>query len=489
MKVLFSPVYIATPHFETELELMLKHVNSGDEVYVLQCNENLFSCEMNPKHLKGTCFKCKSRFKTGISMIENIKILHYPELQINYDQLDDKFNNIDELKNYSIEGIDLGIGVASSLIDRYNFDHKLDTTHYSKEIKLELKSAYLSFKTFEKIINDIKPDLVYIFNGRFSTLLPLLLCAEKYNIKYFTHERTGGKLNKYTLYENSIPHLFDYAGKEIEELWDLVPNNKKSGENYFNERRNRIIQSWYSFTANQEYDLLPANIPVNRTIISIFNSTIGEYTAVRGCENPFTFFKDEYDCLSTIFNYYRNDNTLQFYLRIHPNLSGYNNTQINQLKSFIKKYDNVEIILPESPVDTYKLVDVSDKVIVFGSMVGVEASFWGKPVIALATALYKDIDCCYWPQTFEEFNLMIKNELVPKDRVGALKYGNWEKERGIDFKYVKLESLFKGKFLNKYIKMNTFQKIIYYWLRIFEIKDFKELYQIIIKKLRISKSI
>lgn len=481
MKVLFAPVYITTPHFETELELMLKHVNLDDEVFVLQCNENLFSCEKNPNHFKSICFRCKSRFKKGTSMIENINILRYPESEINYDRLNDKFKDIEELINYSIDGINLGIGVASSLIDRYH-DHKLDTTRYSKEIQIELKSAYLSFKTFEETIKKIKPDLIYIFNGRFSTLLPMILCAEKYNINYYTHERTGGQLNKYTLYENSIPHLFDYAGMEIKKLWKLNFNNRETtGEVYFNERRNRIEQSWYSFTANQKNNLLPSNIPEDKSIISIFNSTIGEYAAVRGCENPFTFFKDEYDCLTSIFDYYRDDNTLQFYLRIHPNLAGFQNTQIKQLKSFIGKYKNVEIILPESQVDTYKLVDVSDKIIVFGSTIGVEACFWGKPVIALATALYKDIDCCYWPKTFQELHRMIKGDLIPKDRIEALKYGNWEKERGNNFEFVKLESLFKGKFLNKEIKMNTFQTVIYYCLRMLEIKDIKELIRLIRK--------
>jgi hypothetical protein len=486
MKVLFFPVYVSTPHFETELELMLKHINAGDKVSVLKCDEDLFSCEINPEHKKSICYKCKSRFNKGTSIIKGVEVLKYPKLRINYDILKQDFTSIEELKNYSIEGIGIGMGVASTLIDRYNKDHKLDTIKFSKEIYIELKSAYLIYKVFENTIIENRPNLVYIFNGRFSTLLPMVLCCEKHNIDYYTHERTGGQLNKYSLFYNSVPHLFGYAKLEIEECWKSNPlNRKKLGASYFIERRNRVIQSWHSFTENQQHDLLPSDIPKHKTIISIFNSTIGEYTAIRGRDNPFSFFLNEYDCLSKIFDFYKNYTSLQFYLRIHPNLTGADNTQIKQLKTFIGKYNNVEIILPESPIDTYSLVDSSDKIIVLGSTIGVEACYWGKPVIALASALYRDIDTCYWPKTFEEFDQMIKSELSPKNKIGALKYGNWELTRGYDFKYFRLESLFRGKFLDKNISLNNIQKIIYYSLRIIEIKNIRELLKMAQRKLKI----
>ena len=486
MKVLFSPIVIKTPHFETELELMLKHINAGDKVSVLNCYEALFSSEINPKHKKSLSYLDKSKFIKGTSLLNDIEILEYSKLSLNYNILKQDFCNIQELKNYSIEGIELGIGVASTLIDRFNNDHELDTIKYSDDIYIELKSAYLIYKIFENKIIESKPDLVYIFNGRFSTLLPLILCCEKHNINYYTHERTGGQLNKYSLYYNSIPHLFDYAGLEIEKCWKSNQLNKeKLGASYFIDRRNRVIQSWHSFTEKQKYDLLPLDIPKNKKIISIFNSTIGEYTAVRGCENPFTFFLDEYDCLSKIFDYYKNHDDLYFYLRIHPNLSGTDNTQMKQMKSFISKYNNVEIILPESPIDTYSLVENSDKVIVYGSMIGVEACYWEKPVIALANALYRDIDTCYWPKTFEELDYMIKSDISPKDKIGAIKYGNWDLTRGYDFKYFKLESLFKGKFLDKEISLNNMQKIVYYFLQFLEAKNFSELLKMVQRKAKI----
>ena len=80
---------------------------------------------------------------------------------------------------------------------------------------------------------------------------------------------------------------------------------------------------------------------------------------------------------------------------------------------------------------------------------------------------------------------MIKSELSSKNKIGALKYGNWELTRGYDFKYFRLESIFRGKFLDKNISLNNIQKIIYYSLRIIEIKNIRELLKMVQLKLKI----
>ncbi len=487
MKVLFIPVYIVTPHFETELELMLKHVNSGDEVYVLHCNENLYSCEHNPGHSKSLCYNCKSKFNNGTALINNIKILQYPELKMDFDILKNKFWDIEELKNYSIDKSNIGMGVASSLISRLNRDHELDTIKYQEEISITLKTAYYLLNVIKKISSKLIPDLVYIFNGRFATTLPLLLYCEQNNIPFYTHER-GGKINKFCLFYKSIPHSVSYISQEIEEVWNSSLVNKELkeqiGATFFIDRRNRVIQAWYSFIAAQKNNLLPSSINSegDKKIISIFNSTTEEYAAIRGSENAFLFNLDEHQYLSTIFEYFKDDKDVQFYLRIHPNLINTDNTQTKLLKEFKSKYNNVEIIDPESPIDTYALIENSDTIIVLGSTIGAEANYWGKPVIALRHAIYQDLDCCYWPNSIQDLFKLIKMDLNAKDRFGSIKYGYWELTRGIEFKYYKPETIFKGQFLNEDISLKSYQKMFFYLERSFEFKSLNALLKAIFGK-------
>ena len=69
MKILVFHVGTPTPIFETELELIRKHEQSGDTVRVLQCTGNLSNCHWNIDHVEAYCAKCRSRFKNSRDLL------------------------------------------------------------------------------------------------------------------------------------------------------------------------------------------------------------------------------------------------------------------------------------------------------------------------------------------------------------------------------------------------------------------------------------
>ena len=85
---------------------------------------------------------------------------------------------------------------------------------------------------------------------------------------------------------------------------------------------------------------------------------------------------------------------------------------------------NLTVIAATAPCSTYDLLDAAEKVIVFGSTMGVESAYWGKPTILLAGAFYHELDVCYAPATPEEIYPLIEcRDLPPKSREGAIRYG------------------------------------------------------------------
>ena len=58
-----------------------------------------------------------------------------------------------------------------------------------------------------------------------------------------------------------------------------------------------------------------------------------------------------------------------------------------------------------------------------GSTMGAESCFWGKPVINLHKSEYYYLNVGYNPQTREELVQMLGEDLAPKPKDGALKYG------------------------------------------------------------------
>lgn len=441
------------PHFETELELMLNHKEQGDEIFVLTCSGALPVCVSNYDHVKTACMKCRSRFDVGMGMIGvPKKNIFYIQKYSAPNNLPDTFSSLDELMRWTWNGIEFGRMIAASLITDLR-DHRPNVNHYHHKIRLKFLAAFRAYYAMDITTNTIKPDAVYIYNGRFCEVAAAVAACKKNDTLFYTHER-GGTANSYALFKNSIPHDIAYNKSTIKSLWQHEPDENKKREQakqWFTDRRAGLEQSWLSFTADQKRGLLPEGFNPDKKNIAIFNSSIDEYSTFPAWQNP--LFGDELDALEAILKYFKDDQTIHFYLRVHPHLKGFNNSQIKALKKIdVHGYKNLSVIWPEEVIDSYALLEACNKIVVFGSTIGAEACFWGKPAVLIGRALYEDLDCSYIPQTPEEAMQLIATELKPKEPSHALVYAFWEQNKGILFKRFKPDGLFKGAFLGKELK-------------------------------------
>ena len=487
MKVLFYTVFMATPHFETELELIQEHLLKGDEVYILHCRGQLGTCFLNPTHNLGYCVICQSKFKNGISLIntEKIKFIEIPTNEKQYPEIPHVFKSINELKDFKIGNVDVGMAAASSLVTSLNKEHRLNTLKHRKQVYKEVNTAYFVYSFFKENLAEIQPDFVYLFNGRFSTILPAINACEEMGIHYATHER-GGVNNKYYLVFNTTPHDLKYANNEMDQIWENTDEEVRLeiGKKFFIDRRNRVEHAWFSFTKTQKSGSLPKNFDKQKRNIGLFNTTMEEYAAIRDWKDPIPIYKEDTIAFNKIFETFKNDSNIHIYLRVHPNLKGENNSQMQDIKSLEGKFKNVTILFPESNVDSYTLMENCDTIITFGSTMGVEACYWNKPSILLGISYYDKLDCCYIPKSHEETIDLIRTDLIPKPKTGALKYGFWELSKGIDFRFFKQTGLASGHFLGKEVNFTTgsFIKAIFvYILSIRSIYDIKQFFKIVKK--------
>ena len=112
-------------------------------------------------------------------------------------------------------------------------------------------------------------------------------------------------------------------------------------------------------------------------------------------------------------------------------------------------------------------MDACEKVISFGSTMGIESVYWGKPSILAGRSIYEDLGGCYIPNDHEELIDLINDQLNPLSNLGALKYGYFQSLAGIPYIYYNPESLFKGKFkgIDLSYSVNTKMKIIIKYIR------------------------
>jgi len=463
MKILVCSFYgTNTPHFETELEIIQAHLDAGDIVSVLGCNAELLACDINPFHQVAACANCWGRRTVALSGLSPglraEKLLHLTKT--NKKELRDiktSFQNVEELKSYEIENFDVGYAVLSSLISRLR-DPDPDVNRRAGLIRDLIISSVATYRSLQNYLDQTSFDRVYIYNGRYAPFRALLRACESRNVPFYTHER-GHDIRHYALFPNTKPHDREYIENRIREAWANAssdPQREVIAARFFNERSVGVDQSWYSFVKDQKTSLLPEEWNSLKKNVVVFNSSEDEFIAIGDSwKNPLYRSQEEaLDRLIEIIPQLPED--IHLYLRMHPNLKDVKNRTTEKLRTL--SIPRLTIIQSADPVSTYALIRHSEKVLTFGSTVGIEATYWGKPSVLAGVSFYRNLGATYNPGTHEEMIHLIQSRLEPKDKLGALMFGFYMGTFGIPFKYFEPTGILKGTFRGRHLEPKRWVK-------------------------------
>jgi hypothetical protein len=467
MKIAVLSSYIHIAHYGTELEIIQKHLDNGDDVTQLYCNGEWQSCTANIEKNTKRCEHCINQRKNGLKLIkkdkQNIKLENL-SLYANKPLYDayHEFENIEELKKFEIDNFDVGMATASTLISYFSnpyFSVKENKGLINKIIGTSI-NIYYACKSFFK---NHKFDIVYIFNGRFAVERAVLRACEASNIEFITHER-GCDQYHYLLFRNTLPHDINYWHNEMLKAWDLDNNKYENAKMYFETRYKGVNKDWFSYTNNQKKNLLPKSWDNQKHKIVIFNSSENELAAI-GKEWEHPLFGSQLKAIEFIANVFRKKNykeKYQVYLRMHPNLLNAPEELKYLLNVFAKYEDVIEIISPESPIDSYSLLLSADKIITFASTMGIEATYWGRASILLGKSFYYNLDVAYKPESIDEAEkLILEENLKPKNKRDTLIYGNYLYTCGEKYVFYEPENLFNGRFKGKRVFSENIKSL--YW--------------------------
>jgi hypothetical protein len=452
MKILFYSVntLTSTPNFGAELELMHNCIEAGDEVFIIHCQGELLSCHVNQQHWKSTCLTCVAKFQSGIQLLNLPKERFLKiETHFDYSHLPQRFETLQDLINYRLDGIDIGESVASSLTTELK-NYKFSMVEHQDKISQKLRMAYAVYRSFSAHLDQTQPDRVYIFNGRLAETRPVVRVCQQRKIPIYIIERVEN-FGHYSLTKNCLEHELAFIKNEVQELWqksDLSEAEKEQiGSKWFLDKRNRVVQAFVPFAGNQDIGLLPDNFDPGKKNIGIFISSEYEFSTFPDWKNP--LYADQSDGIERLAKSLLVKPLIHLWVRVHPYLiKNPKNAQTQELSALDRlALPNLSFIWPDSRVDTYSLMDACDQVITFGSSVGAEATFWGKPSLLLGHAPYESLDCCYEPASHDDAVMLILANLAPKPKMGALKYGYRVTARGTPYRKFKMKSLQSGDFL------------------------------------------
>ncbi|MFC1701437.1 hypothetical protein ACFL1J_01635 [Pseudomonadota bacterium] len=461
MHVLIASIYcINTPHFETELEIVQSHLDQGDQVTLLACNASFLSCDVNTEHRPDICLRCIGRRKSGLrSLSKQISVepviwLKREDKRIVRD-LAANFSKEKELIALQIDGFDIGYGVMSSLISAFREPRPdLNNKQILKTATSMLTAAASTYFSVKRYLATGQYDRVYNYNGRYAIMRAVLRASQNQSVDCFCHEK-GGTLDRYSLYKNGLPHDRDIFQQGLEQAWSMANEVERVSisTTFYEERRKAVDQSWFSFVKQQEEGKLPECWNNSKRNIVFFNNSEDEFAAI-GRQWEKSVYSSQHEGIRRIVEEFVKDPALHFYLRIHPNLKGVNSSQTRDLATLISP--NLTLIPAENTVSSYALLDAAEKVVVFGSTMGIEATWGGVPSILLGHAFYESMGAVYEPKSHLEAVDLIRSDLEPKEKLPALKYGYYAKTFGTKFFYYEAEGIYSGKFKGDVIGIDPF---------------------------------
>jgi hypothetical protein len=430
-------------------------------VYYLNCSNSFDTCYFNFDGRADVCFSCRTNANKSLALVHG----DYTPLTFEDILTEDDIKKAEAFfaakPNIDFETVYDNFEIGESLLSVYisntrNRDLALaNQSNYISKAKVNSLALYLALKRF-LVKNNIQK--VISFNGRQDYKRAVLRAAEATGIDCYNYERTrpGGYVE---IFKNALPHSIKAKTEWIDRAWndpDYSQDEKVTiATQFYQQKRSGKAVIDRSYTANQQKGMIPEELKSGKKNIIVFNSSDDEFAAVgKEYQNP--FFKDQLEgirYLAEVVGKQMPDYNLV--IRMHPNLKGVKESHATGILAVHGTYPNVYVIPPESTVDSYALLDAADKVISFGSSVGIEANFWRKPVLLLSKSFYWLLDIAYIPRDKSEIYELLHTDIPPKDITGSLKYGFYALKGGVKAKYYDQKTpystpLFKG------IKMNDY---------------------------------
>jgi len=451
MRILSIESFSVKPHFETAIELSLKNKFEKNEVYFVFFNF-FYDIQRIPWHLKlGFFGNIKWLKKDNVRVKQILKKILLYGIDVRFIKPRNflffikavRFSlshpyEIERVKDYCFQGVNLGIGAASTLISRCDLESP-DIKWWSLTIKKLLFESAISYQLTIDLINNISPNIVYTYNGRFAVENAIAQACIKKNIKILIHER-GGSFDKYDVFDFPL-HSFSNFEKKINKYWESSEMNSKIeiSKEFFEKKRKGIETYWMSYNKFYSDDFkLPYT---NKIKVVFFSSSDDELASVFNSETQ-PIFKKQRECIKYLINFFSDKDDYLFILRNHPNIS----TKHKKDKFFWDNLtgNNLLVFESTSKINSYNLIEYADIVITYISTVGIEATYWNKPSVLMGLSYYRFLDCTYNPTSIEEFEKLFTNHLLPKNKELCYPFGFFYNSFGNFYQYYHPKSFFDG---------------------------------------------
>ena len=429
--------------FESLVGNILQH--EGNQVDFLLCDEILPGCIMSTifnigniefekygsKKICSYCFQRSNKYlkKYNLNVIRLSELVD-KEVLNKYDEKIFLNNSFQDLKNFRLNGVNLGEHANSGCI-RY-----LTTTDFNKFLNYKkifikyLKSSILTQIACEKLFSKKNYDHVFINHGIYVPQGVIIDTAKVNNLKVstwcFAYKKNSVWVSPNDTYHRELINEdevkwnnFDFT-KEIENKIDEYLKSRQTGQN-----------DWEFYFDNPNFNIdkyfQKRQIDPQKPIITLATNMLWDAQVYF----PTNFFKDMLEWLYFTIDYFIKRDDLQLVIRIHPAEANKTKKSIQRLEENLKeKYPdlpkNIFVVTPEDSVSTYAILEKSNCLLVYASKIAVEAAAMGVPTIVAGECFLKNKKISIDVKTKTEYlnildNLPFLKNFITKEKLDRAK--------------------------------------------------------------------
>ena len=223
-ELIFSHTPIWEIHHVQSIEIALKLKKKNKKVFFLSCDTSLHTCPANFEHKADICKKCLLQTHRTINNFLDPKIIN---LNLNLKIKKKKYflRNLNDVFNYKYNGQNIGPCALSTLVGEKYSSYYLNFSKIKKEIHQELDFATSLYDRAIEIIKENNIKAVYVWNGRRSSDAPILMAAQKLNIRFYSFI-AGGRTNDYICQPTLGVHDLNFNKILIENLYKKSSKKK-----------------------------------------------------------------------------------------------------------------------------------------------------------------------------------------------------------------------------------------------------------------------
>lgn len=467
-RVLIAEAWNATPHLETGLELCLQLAAKGYHVSYIHYGRYLRHVEhyrqASSQFLNALLGQNITPEERGEQILRrlshklslNIDIIHRPKQKRARFLIDSRFlSSLLELKTLSLNGTNsLGLSVASSLVSLTGNSQVLPLNY--EELCNKLASAYIdSYEIVRSILARNKFSAVIVFNGRFASVKGAVVAAKEAEAKVFYHER-GCSKNHFSL-RSYQPHNRIALQQDILRTWSRTPENEEVARSLYINKRKGVEKAWSSFVSHHRQGLSAAVVNDAKSkassgkVIVYFSGSDDEYSSVDDAfSRDLCEWSSQKDALIALSNAAaKHGHALVVRVHPHQQKKDHADRQSWDNLDFIYNQSSITIVDSSSPVSTYELIDAADIVVTYGSTVGIESVYWGKPSVLLGNSFYDQTGASiYCPKNAKDLEALIADiNHLTCDPSSSLPYAFYLSSFGNRFVAYNATTLFSGTFL------------------------------------------